>query len=89
MCNLYDPLPATLAAALTSSFYSVIGLVSPIMLESLDNGGTYFFFAAFAVLGFTSVCEPGPVSLLSCQACQVLTVPCLETFSCPRRVTGR
>ncbi|KAL8292403.1 hypothetical protein RQP46_001015 [Phenoliferia psychrophenolica] len=33
----------------------VIGLVSPIMLEKLNYGGTYFFFAAFAILGFLTV----------------------------------
>ncbi|KAH7916636.1 general substrate transporter [Hygrophoropsis aurantiaca] len=30
----------------------VIGLVSPIMLTQLAHGGTYYFFAAFAVLAF-------------------------------------
>jgi len=30
----------------------IIGVVSPLMLDNLDHGGTYFFFAAFAVLGF-------------------------------------
>lgn len=36
---------------------SIIGLVSPIMLDNLANGGTYFFFAAFAILGFLTVCK--------------------------------
>ncbi|GFZ51224.1 hypothetical protein JCM24511_08982 [Saitozyma sp. JCM 24511] len=30
----------------------IIGVVSPLMLSTIPNGGTYFFFAAFAVLGF-------------------------------------
>ncbi|KZP25298.1 general substrate transporter [Athelia psychrophila] len=30
----------------------IIGLVSPIMLEKLAHGGTYFFFAGFSVLAF-------------------------------------
>lgn len=38
-------------------FSSVIGLVSPIMLEQLANGGTYFFFAGFAVLAFFTTCK--------------------------------
>lgn len=33
---------------------SIIGLVSPMMLENLAHGGTYFFFAGFAVLAFLS-----------------------------------
>ncbi|GAA5987746.1 hypothetical protein JCM10908_007196 [Rhodotorula pacifica] len=32
----------------------IIGLVSPMMLENLAHGGTYFFFAGFAVLAFIS-----------------------------------
>jgi hypothetical protein len=36
---------------------SIIGVVSPLMLENLAHGGTYFFFAAFAVLGFFTTCE--------------------------------
>ncbi|KAJ8292870.1 Quinate permease [Rhodotorula toruloides] len=32
----------------------VIGLVSPMMLQNIAHGGTYFFFAAFAVIGFIS-----------------------------------
>ncbi|BGP33647.1 hypothetical protein JCM10296v2_005451 [Rhodotorula toruloides] len=32
----------------------VIGLVSPKMLQNIAHGGTYFFFAAFAVIGFIS-----------------------------------
>jgi hypothetical protein len=30
----------------------VIGLVSPKMLTQIPSGGTYFFFAGFAVLAF-------------------------------------
>ncbi|KAL1405140.1 hypothetical protein Q8F55_008764 [Vanrija albida] len=30
----------------------IIGVVSPLMLENIAHGGTYFFFAAFAALGF-------------------------------------
>lgn len=33
---------------------SVIGLISPIMLANVPNGGTYFFFAAFACVAFIS-----------------------------------
>lgn len=33
----------------------IIGVVSPLMLEKIPNGGTYFFFAAFAILGFLTV----------------------------------
>lgn len=36
---------------------SIIGVVSPLMLSTIPNGGTYFFFAAFAVLGFLTTCE--------------------------------
>ncbi|BEI91380.1 uncharacterized protein CcaverHIS019_0402000 [Cutaneotrichosporon cavernicola] len=32
----------------------IIGVVSPLMLEKIPHGGTYFFFAGFAVLGFIS-----------------------------------
>jgi MFS family permease len=32
----------------------IIGVVSPMMLEKIPHGGTYFFFAGFAVLGFLS-----------------------------------
>ncbi|POY75595.1 hypothetical protein BMF94_1217 [Rhodotorula taiwanensis] len=32
----------------------IIGLVSPIMLEKIPHGGTYFFFAAFAAIAFVS-----------------------------------
>ncbi|KAG6335954.1 hypothetical protein ID866_3130 [Astraeus odoratus] len=32
----------------------IIGLVSPRMLAHLSHGGTYFFFAAFAILAFIS-----------------------------------
>jgi hypothetical protein len=35
---------------------SIIGVVSPLMLDNLAHGGTYFFFAAFAVLGFLTTC---------------------------------
>lgn len=27
------------------------------MLANLANGGTYYFFAAFAILGFLTVCK--------------------------------
>jgi hypothetical protein len=26
-------------------------------LANLDHGGTYFFFAAFAIMGFLTVCK--------------------------------
>lgn len=32
----------------------IVGVVSPLMLENIAHGGTYFFFAAFAVIGFLS-----------------------------------
>lgn len=32
----------------------IVGVVSPMMLEKIPHGGTYFFFAGFAVLGFIS-----------------------------------
>ena len=38
------------------------------MLANLDHGGTYFFFAAFAIMGFLTVCKylyTSPVSMLT------------------------
>ncbi|EIW83361.1 general substrate transporter [Coniophora puteana RWD-64-598 SS2] len=33
-------------------FFSIIGLASPTMLTNIPSGGTYFFFAGFALLAF-------------------------------------
>jgi MFS family permease len=40
----------TTSATWMSNF--IIGLVSPVMLTQTSNGGTYFFFAGFAILAF-------------------------------------
>ncbi|KAG9316840.1 putative sugar transporter [Chiua virens] len=51
----------TTSATWMSNF--VIGLVSPKMLTEIPYGGTYFFFAGFAVLAFLTTCtfEAHPV----------------------------
>ena len=45
----------TTSATWMSNF--IIGLVSPRMLKTIPNGGTYFIFATFGVIGFVVVCE--------------------------------
>jgi len=60
---------------------SIIGVVSPLMLENLAHGGTYFFFAAFAVLGFFTTCECQSADLIGnrlIEACR-----CLSDFFLP------
>ena len=60
---------------------SIIGVVSPLMLENLAHGGTYFFFAAFAVLGFFTTCECQSADLIGNRligACR-----CLSDFFLP------
>ena len=56
MSNLYVPVDARAdrCGYLNSDRRrdSIIGLVSPKMLAQIPSGGTYFFFAGFAVLAF-------------------------------------
>lgn len=60
MCNLYVYHLHLLAPPLTSkSSLSIIGLITPDMLESI-TWGTYIFFAAFSLIAlvFTFFCIP-------------------------------